>query len=123
MKKFKILSLALAVAMSMPALATRPIGAAFAGSNVQLASQEAAKTSVFDGVSLTQKGMAGGGLMLDGSVLSTTDLSQATYLVLRYYNPTGAAWPFQLAVQMNNAITYLTPNTEYYTHGTSGNHY
>ena len=74
------------------------------------------KLSAIDGVSLLQKGTSGGGLMLDSPVLSTTDLSEASYLAIRYYNPTGAPWPFYFVAQMNNALTYLTEGGEYFVY-------
>ena len=116
MKKLKILSFILAMAMSIPALVTRPFGSVLANAGVQLASQSSTKVSQIDGISLTQKSTMGGGVMLEQYTLSTLDLSQASYLAIRYYNPTGAAWPFYFVAQMNGGLTYLTEGGTYYVY-------
>ena len=63
-----------------------------------------ARQSQIDGIALTQKGATGGGVMLEQHALSTLDLSAATYLAIRYYNPTGAAWPFYFIAQQNGGF-------------------
>ena len=116
MIKRKILSLLLAIIMAIPALASRPVGAVLADAGVSLASPESVKSSQIDGISLTQKSTEGGGVMLERYTLSTMDLSGASYLSIRYYNPTGAPWPFYFVAQMNGALTYLTEEGRYYVY-------
>ena len=69
--------------------------------------------SQLDGIAITQKDTAGGGVMLEQIALSTVDLTGATYLAVQYYNPTGAAWPFYVQVQYDNAIHPAATSSTY----------
>ena len=102
--------------MAIPALVSRPVGAVLANAGVAFASSETVKLSKINGISLTQKSTQGGGVMLEQYTLSTLDLSGASYLAIRYYNPTGAAWPFYFVAQMNGELTYLTEGGVYFVY-------
>lgn len=79
------------------------------------------QNSEIDGIVVTQINAGSGqtgGIMLDAGMLSTTDLSGATYLAIEYYNPTGAAWPFFFICQQNQNFIYLTEGESYYRYST-----
>ena len=115
MKKTKLLTLILACAFVFPSLTAGNTNAWQRRASAETAQEEtsAVRQSQINGISLTQAGTEGGGIMLEQYALSTTDLSAATYLAIRYYNPTGAAWPFYLICQQNGGFIYLTEGTEY----------
>lgn len=67
-----------------------------------------------DGVALTQIGASPegqGGIMIDK--LLRTDASGYDWIAVEYENTTGAAWPFFLIFQQNNAFTYLKEGGAY----------
>lgn len=111
MKKTKLCSVLLAVAFVFTAFS-------FAGNDVGSVSTVNATTgtemiSEINGISLTQKGVTGGGIMLEQYALSTLELSAATYLAISYYNPTNVPWPFYFICQQNDVFIYLKENEEY----------
>lgn len=72
------------------------------------------KTSVFNGIALTKTSVAEqGGVMLEPIALSTLELSNATHLAIRYYNPMDGAWPFYFICQQNGDFINLTEGTPY----------
>ena len=119
MKKTKFLAIALATAFATIAIPTQSFVNGFDGVQAVVAdtvSESSVKNSQINGISLTQKGTTGGGVMLEQYALSTLDLSNATYFAIRYYNPTGAAWPFYFLAQQNNAMVSNIDGTEYYVY-------
>ena len=71
------------------------------------------QSSAFDGIALTKVGDGEGGIMLEQYAMSTTDLTEADYLAIRYYNPTDTAWPVYVICQQNGGFIPLTENTTY----------
>ncbi|GHV02453.1 hypothetical protein FACS1894211_13870 [Clostridia bacterium] len=78
--------------------------------------------SEINGVALTQRAAEQGvykegGLIINrfeatGSVTATADITDFTYIMLEYYNPTGAAWPFVFKIQDTTPVqTYTTEST------------
>ena len=98
MKRTKLLCLLLALAIIIPIL---PLQVSATTGDTESATTA---TSQINGISLTQKGTTGGGVMLEQHALSTMALSNATNFVINYYNPTGVAWPFYVIFQ--NATTH-----------------
>lgn len=116
MKKTKLFTLLLAAMFVLPLL---PAKTADVTQQAVAESAQTAQTKVseIDGISLTQKGTSGGGVMLEQHALaSQMDMSEATYFAIRFYNPTGAAWPFYFICQQNNASINLTDGVEYYVY-------
>lgn len=108
MRKSKLLCLLLILAIIIPVLPVQ----VFATTNET--NETTAITSQIDGISLMQKGVNGGGVMLEQYALSTRELSSATYFVVHFYNPTNAAWPFYVIFQNPNAqFIYLKDGVEY----------
>lgn len=106
MKRIKLVSLILAIAV-MTACAANVYAAPLSDYKPSFAD------SVIDGIGITQAGESGGGVMLEQYALSTQNLSAAKSLIIRYYNPTGAAWPFYLIAQQSGALLNPADGTEY----------
>ena len=71
------------------------------------------QTSAFNGIALTKEAGAEGGVALEQYALSTQDLSSATYLSVRYYNPTDGAWPVFFRIVRNNTVEPMNEGTPY----------
>ena len=78
MRKSTLLCLLLILAIIIPVLPVQ----VFATTNET--NETTAITSQIDGISLMQKGVNGGGVMLEQYALSTRELSSATYFVVHF---------------------------------------
>ncbi|MCI8487742.1 MAG: hypothetical protein HFE36_03420 [Clostridia bacterium] len=108
MKKRKLLCVLLVLSLFCTGLSVTGVAAENSPSEIGVAAY-----SEIDGISILQKGTSGGGVMLERHALATLDLSQATYLVIKYYNPTGAGWPFYFQVQQDNVVKPPADGTNY----------